>query len=190
MTGMTEVATTMIRGVFAVDGRGQRSWRVYVGARALDPYPSQRLWYHSEGIAWGYCGSGPCQLALALLLAQRAADVGEHEQLVRDAALPEAALAHLPPPGASREAGVQDLRRRRLEKRRETELLRAAPEEPRLRRGEHPALGEYIARCPDREADIRELFPALAMMEGVKPSVVSPAPLPAAVVEPCAGQKS
>lgn len=35
----------------------------------LDPGPSQKLWNHSpDGFNWGYEGSGPAQLALALLL--------------------------------------------------------------------------------------------------------------------------
>lgn len=38
------------------------------GAR-LDPKPSQKIWNHSpDGFAWGYGGSGPAQLALAILL--------------------------------------------------------------------------------------------------------------------------
>ena len=45
----------------------------------------------------------------------------------------------------------------------------------RLRRGEHPSLTEYIARCPERAEDIRELFPALAMVERFKPSGDGPA---------------
>ena len=35
----------------------------------LDPGPSQKVWNHSpDGFNWGYAGSGPAQLALALLL--------------------------------------------------------------------------------------------------------------------------
>jgi len=35
----------------------------------LSPGPSQKLWNHSpDGFQWGYGGSGPAQLALALLL--------------------------------------------------------------------------------------------------------------------------
>ena len=35
----------------------------------LSPHPSQKLWNHSpDGFQWGYGGSGPAQLALALLL--------------------------------------------------------------------------------------------------------------------------
>jgi len=34
----------------------------------LMPGPSQKIWNHSpDGFNWGYCGSGPAQLALALL---------------------------------------------------------------------------------------------------------------------------
>ncbi len=41
----------------------------------------------------------------------------------------------------------------------------------RLRRGERPSLEEYVARCPERADDIRELFPALVEMEHLKPLV-------------------
>lgn len=35
----------------------------------LDPRPSQRLMLHSpDGFEWGYSGSGPAQLALAILM--------------------------------------------------------------------------------------------------------------------------
>lgn len=35
----------------------------------LDPAPSQAVWNHSPtGFEWGYGGSGPAQLALAILL--------------------------------------------------------------------------------------------------------------------------
>ena len=35
----------------------------------LDPKPSQELWNHSpDGFNWGYGGSGPAQLSLAILL--------------------------------------------------------------------------------------------------------------------------
>ena len=37
----------------------------------------------------------------------------------------------------------------------------------RYRRGERPSLKEYIDRHPDLEAEIREVFPAMAMMENV-----------------------
>src|SRR5215472_6685470 len=38
----------------------------------------------------------------------------------------------------------------------------------RYRRGERPALQEYIDRHPELAADIREFFPALVEMEQVK----------------------
>ena len=42
---------------------------VHVDGVRLDPQPSQKVWNHSpDGFAWGYAGSGPAQLALALLL--------------------------------------------------------------------------------------------------------------------------
>ena len=43
----------------------------------LSPGPSQKLWNHSPtGFSWGYGGSGPAQLALALLY-----DVSEDKEL-------------------------------------------------------------------------------------------------------------
>src|SRR5262249_52847217 len=39
----------------------------------------------------------------------------------------------------------------------------------RLRRGERPALSEYVRRHPDLAHEIRELFPALAALEQLKP---------------------
>jgi hypothetical protein len=42
---------------------------VYADRRKLLPGRSQRVWNHSpDGFSWGYSGSGPAQLALALLL--------------------------------------------------------------------------------------------------------------------------
>jgi serine/threonine protein kinase/Tfp pilus assembly protein PilF len=52
----------------------------------------------------------------------------------------------------------------------------------RHRRGERPELTEYAARHPELAEQIRELFPALLMMEGVRPEpepqppIVAPAP--------------
>ena len=37
----------------------------------------------------------------------------------------------------------------------------------RYRKGERPALKEYVDRHPDLEAEIREVFPAMAMMEKI-----------------------
>lgn len=43
--------------------------RVYIGGKWLDPHASQTVINHSpDGFAWGYMGSGPAQLALAILL--------------------------------------------------------------------------------------------------------------------------
>lgn len=42
---------------------------VYKDGAVLYPQPSQEAWNHSpDGFEWGYGGSGPAQLALALLL--------------------------------------------------------------------------------------------------------------------------
>ncbi len=38
----------------------------------------------------------------------------------------------------------------------------------RLRRGERPGVTEYCARHPELAADIRDLFPTLGVMEGVR----------------------
>lgn len=47
----------------------QGGFQVFIDNRQLDPRPSQKLYNHSpDGFAWGYTGSGPSQLALALLL--------------------------------------------------------------------------------------------------------------------------
>ncbi len=43
--------------------------RVYLDGSLLDPRPSQRHYNHSpDGFNWGYGGSGPAQLALAIML--------------------------------------------------------------------------------------------------------------------------
>src|SRR3954454_7233102 len=43
---------------------------VLVNGLPLHPERSQMVWNHSpDGFAWGYLGSGPAQLALAILLA-------------------------------------------------------------------------------------------------------------------------
>src|SRR3990170_1610297 len=42
---------------------------VRVDGKPLDPGPSLRVWCHSpSGFNWGYEGSGPAQLALAILM--------------------------------------------------------------------------------------------------------------------------
>ena len=53
-------------GVRKDDGCGEQI--VYKGDRILSPTRSQKLYNHSpDGFNWGYYGSGPAQLALALL---------------------------------------------------------------------------------------------------------------------------
>ena len=43
---------------------------VFLNGAELEPGPSQKIKNHSpDGFCWGYGGSGPCQLALAVLLA-------------------------------------------------------------------------------------------------------------------------
>ena len=43
--------------------------RVSLDGKELSPTRSQGIRNHSpDGFAWGYCGSGPAQLALAILL--------------------------------------------------------------------------------------------------------------------------
>jgi hypothetical protein len=52
----------MIRGVGATR-------RVFIGNQELSPRKSQRVYNHSpDGFNWGYGGSGPSQLALAIML--------------------------------------------------------------------------------------------------------------------------
>lgn len=42
---------------------------VKLDGHLLEPGPSQKVYNHSvDGFAWGYVGSGPAQLALAILL--------------------------------------------------------------------------------------------------------------------------
>ena len=42
---------------------------VMMDGNPLDPKPSQKVWNHSpDGFNWGYSGSGPAQLALAILM--------------------------------------------------------------------------------------------------------------------------
>jgi hypothetical protein len=46
-----------------------RTKTVRLNGKQLDPAPSQAIWNHSpDGFNWGYGGSGPAQLALAVML--------------------------------------------------------------------------------------------------------------------------
>ena len=50
------------------DGDGAGAQPVLRDGLFLSPLPSQKIWNHSpDGFNWGYNGSGPAQLALALL---------------------------------------------------------------------------------------------------------------------------
>src|SRR5437763_1472987 len=40
----------------------------------------------------------------------------------------------------------------------------------RYRRGERPSLSEFVARAPEHAEEIRELFPALVLMEQADPA--------------------
>ena len=55
-----------------IEGRyTEEDWygEVRVDGEILDPKPSQAVYNHSpDGFAWGYDGSGPAQLALAILI--------------------------------------------------------------------------------------------------------------------------
>jgi len=42
--------------------------KVTVNDKVLDIKESHAVWYKSEEFAWGYLGSGPAQLALAILM--------------------------------------------------------------------------------------------------------------------------
>lgn len=61
---------------------------VFLDGERLDPGPSQRLWNHSpDGFSWGYGGSGPAQLALAILFAvtrDEALSIALHQQFKND----------------------------------------------------------------------------------------------------------
>ena len=54
---------------------GHQGTEVFIDGVALTPHRSQALKNHSpKGFAWGYNGSGPAQLALAMLLAAGATE--------------------------------------------------------------------------------------------------------------------
>lgn len=59
--------SVIYRGAMNPDAVGPQV--VTRNGQLLDPKPSQKLYNHSpDGFQWGYGGSGPAQLALALLL--------------------------------------------------------------------------------------------------------------------------
>lgn len=50
---------------------------VYLDGQRLDPEPSKKVRNHSpDGFNWGYGGSGPAQLALAIMLKVTGKSVG------------------------------------------------------------------------------------------------------------------
>jgi hypothetical protein len=60
---------TVYRGERLYDGQLIAGVRVTVNGRVLSPHRSQKLRNHSPtGFEWGYRGTGPAQLALALVL--------------------------------------------------------------------------------------------------------------------------
>lgn len=68
--------------------------RVWIDGLSLDPSPSCRVWNHSpDGFNWGYAGSGPAQMALAILLH---AGVSERRAVRLHQSLKVALIQHLP----------------------------------------------------------------------------------------------
>ena len=54
-----------------------KSRQVWLDGQLLDPRPSQKLRNHSpDGFNWGYSGSGPAQLALAIILKLTGKQIG------------------------------------------------------------------------------------------------------------------
>jgi len=54
-----------------------RTRQVHLDGELLDPRPSQKLRNHSpDGFNWGYAGSGPAQLALAIMLKLKGKEAG------------------------------------------------------------------------------------------------------------------
>jgi hypothetical protein len=68
------------------------SRRVWLDGVELKPYKSQRIINHSpDGFNWGYGGSGPAQLALAILL-----EVSKEDALNRYQSFKGKVIARLP----------------------------------------------------------------------------------------------
>jgi len=57
-----------LKGIYGV---AEESNTVWLNGQKLDIKPSQAIIKHSLEFAWGYLGSGPAQLALAILLELR-----------------------------------------------------------------------------------------------------------------------
>ena len=49
--------------------KGDKNYNVWLDGKLLDPEPSKKVYNHSpDNFSWGYGGSGPAQLALAIVL--------------------------------------------------------------------------------------------------------------------------
>lgn len=73
---------------------GDVTRNIYIDGRLLTPQRSQVVWNHSpDGFNWGYGGSGPAQLALAILLA---AGLEEQRAFALHQAFKWAVIATLP----------------------------------------------------------------------------------------------
>jgi hypothetical protein len=67
-TNTREREVEKVKGVMHIEGHA-RFGDVRIDGRVLDPARSLLVFNHSPtGFAWGYGGSGPAQLALAILL--------------------------------------------------------------------------------------------------------------------------
>ena len=81
-----------LKGVATRTEKG--GYEVYLDGEYLSPNHSQAIYNHSpDGFSWGYGGSGPAQLALAILLkiADKGIALAQHQQFKRDliAGLPQ-----------------------------------------------------------------------------------------------------
>ena len=100
---------------------------------------------------------------LPLFLAQRLAEVGEHQQLVRPPALAELAAADLPAADAAGERRVDDARRLAGQAVRQVQISSASPpEQPLGRLAEQPRAGAVdelqlvlLVEGEDRDVDLR-----------------------------------
>src|SRR5438046_6182019 len=70
----------------------RQGYAVDVTVNSVPLNPRLDLWNHSPtGFEWGYCGSGPAQLALALL----ADHLGDHQAVALHQDFKQAVIAHL-----------------------------------------------------------------------------------------------
>ena len=83
--------------IIALQGEWETK-KVWLNGKRLYPGKSQKVWNHSpDGFSWGYSGSGPAQLALAVLLEHLPQEEARelHQAFKRDviASLPQADVA-------------------------------------------------------------------------------------------------